>query len=355
MSIEFIGHKGQLLNFLLSKIGEETGGKTGTLIDLFCGTAAVSAAFARSGHRIIANDNLQWCSTFAEAALLNNGGPRFRTLIGALGRLNDHTPRRSFYSEIIALLNELHPIKGFFYRTYSPAAAEFCGTARMYFTAVNAGRIDAVRAKIFDWDAAQLLRRGERAALLRDLALAANKISNTAGTYGCYLKHWKAKALKPLVLEPHAPTISSQVHAVHCDDALNVATRFSADTIYADPPYTKRQYAAYYHVLETIARGDTPLVTGTTGLRPWKQWQSDFCHKKRAPAALESLIRSVQCRDFFLSYNEDGQIPSPQVKEILSIRGSVKVFSFQHRRYRSSDLVHKGPEVTEHLYHVRIH
>ena len=34
------------------------------------------------------------------------------------------------------------------------------------------------------------------------------------------------------------------------------------DAVYADPPYTKRQYAAYYHILETIAAGDRPLISG---------------------------------------------------------------------------------------------
>ena len=42
------------------------------------------------------------------------------------------------------------------------------------------------------------------------------------------------------------------------------------DTVYLDPPYTKRQYAAYYHVLETLAYGDEPEVSGVTGLRPWE-------------------------------------------------------------------------------------
>ena len=42
----------------------------------------------------------------------------------------------------------------------------------------------------------------------------------------------------------------------------------AADTVYLDPPYTKRQYAAYYHILEAISLGDEPIVEGICGIRP---------------------------------------------------------------------------------------
>lgn len=48
------------------------------------------------------------------------------------------------------------------------------------------------------------------------------------------------------------------------------------DLVYLDPPYTKRQYASYYHILETVALGDEPEVKGVAGLRPWKNLASDF-------------------------------------------------------------------------------
>lgn len=44
-----------------------------------------------------------------------------------------------------------------------------------------------------------------------------------------------------------------------------------ADVVYLDPPYNRRDYGANYHVLETLARGDTPEVKGVTGL-PKSRW-----------------------------------------------------------------------------------
>ncbi|MCZ5120468.1 DNA adenine methylase [Escherichia coli] len=34
--------------------------------------------------------------------------------------------------------------------------------------------------------------------------------------------------------------------------------QIQCDLCYIDPPYMKRQYAANYHILETLARGDEP-------------------------------------------------------------------------------------------------
>ena len=39
------------------------------------------------------------------------------------------------------------------------------------------------------------------------------------------------------------------------------------DILYLDPPYNARQYIANYHLLETVARYDSPKIKGLTGLR----------------------------------------------------------------------------------------
>ena len=142
----------------------------------------------------------------------------------------------------------------------------------MYLTEHNAGKADAIRAKIEEW--APALARAERAVLLRDLVQAVSAVSNTAGTYGCYLKTWKQRALQPLTLRPEdMPLRASDCagHEVRCEDAESVAGDLAGvDVAYLDPPYTKRQYAAYYHLLETLVTGDTPPVSGSTGLPPWQ-------------------------------------------------------------------------------------
>jgi adenine-specific DNA-methyltransferase len=244
----------------------------------------------------------------------------------------------------------LPPREGFIQQNFSPASKLNCGIERMYYTEANAGRIDSIRATIHEWEG--VLTRGERALLLSDLMRAANSVSNIAGTYGCYLKHWKKRALQQLNLARSATISSSSTHQVFCTDANRLAREISSSIVYADPPYTKRQYSAYYHLPETIAVGDEPTIKGSTGLRPWEEKSSNYCYRKKAPDALEDLVSSINCEHFFLSYNEDGQVPHDTVVDILSRYGRVQVFEAQSRRYKSSGRPHKGSTVLERLYYL---
>ena len=95
------------------------------------------------------------------------------------------------------------------------------------------------------------------------------------------------------------------------------------DTVYLDPPYTKRQYAAYYHILETIALGDEPEVDGVCGIRPWQHIASDYCYKVRAAKALARLVAQIPARRVFLSYSTEGHVPLPALGEVLQATGTV--------------------------------
>src|SRR3954471_20743662 len=190
MSIEFLGSKRRLLDFLTQRIGKHV--QEGQhFADLFCGTASVASAFRGLGLRVTANDHLALCSTIAEARLLNDGLPLFEGLLEV-----DELPRREAqhpYRTVLSLLNELPPGDGFVHRNYSPASLRHSGVSRMYFIEDNARRIDAIRRRIEVWS--PHLTRGERSLLIADLVKAASLCSNTAGTYGCFLKRWKPRAL----------------------------------------------------------------------------------------------------------------------------------------------------------------
>jgi adenine-specific DNA-methyltransferase len=88
--------------------------------------------------------------------------------------------------------------------------------------------------------------------------------------------------------------------------------------VYLDPPYTKRQYASYYHILETVALGDEPKVEGVAGLRPWKNLASDFCYKTRALKTLSRLVQSLKAQTVLLSYSSEGHIGMQDMKTELS-------------------------------------
>ncbi len=350
MSIEFLGSKDRLLSFLRECISAHSP-RGGHFADLFCGTASVADAFRSQGLRVTANDKLALCSTMAESRLLNPGTPCFEELLAA-GEVSRHDGEHP-YESVLARLSSLPPRRGFVYRHYSPASASSAGVERKYFTKGNAARIDAIRAQIAEWD--ELLTRGERSLLIADLVRAASVRSNTAGTYGCFLKTWKKRALEPIQLtRSSALSGRGRNHAVHRTDAAELAETLTADIVYVDPPYTKRQYAAYYHVLETIVCHDRPTLEGKTGLRPWASASSEFCYRRKAPDALERLVASLDAGHLFLSYSDDGQIPDCAIREILSSFGQLAVSEIPYRRYRSNSRPHRGPTVTERLYHVAL-
>lgn len=349
LSIEYIGSKRQLLDFIVDGINNGINGSPREIADIFSGTGVVSSAFKSNGFQVFANDHLATCFNLTTASLLNDKAPSFLGLDSSITSID-----RNPYISVLKFLNELPLIKGgFVHVNYSPESMKFIGYERRYFTEYNSAKIDTIRSKIGEWE--KFLTKEEKSLLLSDLIKSVTAVSNVAGTYGCYLKSWKRRALNQLELKPsNFVEGGAYSHKVTCLDAKEAISIVDTPIVYADPPYTKRQYAAYYHILETIVKNDNPVITGTTGLRDWKTHSSDFCYKRKAESALESLLKSTNCEHFFLSYNDDGQIAPERLKEILSSFGSTKIYELDIKRYRSSNLPHKGPTVIERLYHTKL-
>ncbi len=354
--IRFIGNKQRLLPFIAEKVSATVRGHPGTFADLFAGTASVSRAFKGMGYRVIANDLLKSSEVLATAALKVSGEPAFARLMRE-EPLEPGTP--SLIADpldiVLSHLNELHGVEGFFFREYAPAASGARGVARQYFTDENARKIDAIRLTIRRWQQQGLIDPVERALLLSCLMMATNAVANVAGTYGFFLRRWYGRALEPLRLVRPQITPGREDHEIHREDANRLAGKLKADVFYLDPPYTKRQYSAYYHILETIAEDDEPEVWGLTGLRPRSEdgeWSSRYCYKKKAAETLRELVDVLEGKYVFLSYSSDGHIPHEQILEILGRRGPVDVWSAPFSRYKSNNGGAAREALEERLYRV---
>lgn len=119
--------------------------------------------------------------------------------------------------------------------------------------------------------------------------------------------------------------------------AENLAATIKADLCYIDPPYMKRQYAANYHILETIARGDFPDAVGKSGLRDWWDQHSKLCTKTRGLQSFEKIISDMQCSKFLISYSEDGLFTLEQLQECFGKFGKVSVQEIDYNRFKSND------------------
>ena len=135
--------------------------------------------------------------------------------------------------------------------------------------------------------------------------------------------------------------------------AEELSKNISCDLCYIDPPYMKRQYAANYHILETLAREDEPEAIGVSGLRPWRDQYSNFCTKTKIRSSFRKIFTEMKCKDFLVSYNEDGLLTIEEIKEVFSEFGKIQVSSFKNKRFRSNDSP-LGTDLTEYLIHLKI-
>ncbi|MCM1500637.1 MAG: DNA adenine methylase, partial [Clostridium sp.] len=329
-----MGNKRQLAAFIEENIRRYTK-ECRSCMDLFSGSGSASVIFKRMGYQVYANDFLYFSTILTKAVLLNNEPPAFESIgMDFNGKSNAER-----YRQVLDFLNNLEGKRGFIFEHYSPAAIETDGVERMYFTKENAKKIDVMRQQIDDWK--NDLTDNEFALLLSDLLKAVAPVSNIAGTYGCYMKYWKKRAINPIRLNP-APFFDgckAKAADIFCERAEKLAGKFYCDIVYADPPYTKRQYGAYYHLLETIAQNDTPKISGTTGLRDWAEKSSDFCYKKRALGALELILSRVKCKYFVMSYNNEGQMIHEKIVELMSKYGNLEICETNYKKYKSNNAV----------------
>jgi hypothetical protein len=79
------------------------------------------------------------------------------------------------------------------------------------------------------------------------------------------------------------------------DDANHYINDLCGDEIvFLDPPYSSVQYSRFYHVLEAVAVGGYPIVTGTGRMPPADERpQSKYSLKKSAHETLLDLLRKL--------------------------------------------------------------
>lgn len=347
MGYRYIGSKDKLAHTLIELMLQKCP-HAHSVIDLMAGTGLFSLALRKSGFRVLASDVMTYSFHHLVVNLKLNSAPSFNGLNCVLGEGCD-------YSKVISYLNQLNPVDGFFAREYSPAGVPQEGCkSRKYFTYENAAKIDAIREIIKEWYSLGYITDIEHSLLLHDLIMAANDIANIAGTYGHYLSHFVKRSMDPLILHPTIFDIDSNIegHEIRKGYAEAIANELYADICYIDPPYIKRQYAANYHILETLAREDEPVAVGESGLRPWRDQYSNFCSKVKIRSSFDQILRNIHCNNIFISYSEDGLLPIQDLVDFLSNYGLVETHEIHYKRFRSNNSS-KGLELTEYLVYLQ--
>lgn len=311
--MNYIGSKYSLLDFLQTTIDDVTGfsdGKGYVFADLFAGTGVVGATYKKRGYRVISND-IQYYSYVLNKHLIENV-PVIQS------------------EQLLSRMNSLRGINGFIFNHYCQGS----GSERNYFEDNNGRLCDAIRTELEKLHDTDRIDDVLYYYFLASLINSIDKYANTASVYGAFLKHLKKSAAKAFTLEL-LPVIDGPKGKVYNEDINELARKVSGDILYLDPPYNARQYCANYHVLETIARYDNPVLTGKTGLRDYSRQKSEFCSRRTVASVFDDLIANAKFKYIFLSYNNEGLMGLDTIREIMSRYGKYEMFTQNYRRFKA--------------------
>lgn len=272
--------------------------------DAFCGTGAVANSL-KNQYDLIINDSMNWSVLYTRGRIMGQS-----CSFSSLG----FDPFEYFRENQVSA-------KGFFYTNYSPA-----GSDRMYFTSENAGRIDYIRKTIEDWRLKGKLTINEYSYLIYCLIEGISSVSNTAGVYGAFLKHWDKRAYKAIqflrvsenlfnAVDEDYPLIST------CQRIEDEIGDIDCDILYLDPPYTQNQYGTQYHLLETLVLNDEPELSKVTGSRPVTPMKSYWSKDIFSQVLLDKVVAETRARYIIMSYNNDGFMSKEYIESIFKRYG----------------------------------
>ncbi len=328
--MNYIGSKNKLSTFIKDTVYSVVGADLSDMVfcDIFAGTGIVGRVFKLEAKQIISND-FEYYSYVLIRNYIGNHNP---------------IPDKDL---LIKKLNNLKPVEGFIYKNYCLGG----GTGRQYFSDKNGKKIDAIRQQIEKWKINNAIDENTFYFLLASLLESSDKIANTASVYGAYLKHLKKTAQKSLILEPADFETNGNENIVYQEDSNELIKNIKGDILYLDPPYNSRQYGANYHMLNTIAKYDTFIPRGKTGLRNYKR--SAYCSKSSVRESFEELIKNARFRYIFLSYNNEGLMSDDIVKSVMEKYGKYDLRTTGYQRFKADtdkNRNHKADKTEEYLH-----
>lgn len=299
--MRYLGCKDKLLTHIKQLLIDKSLYKSGLVFfDAFCGMGSVSNG-VKYVYKIIINDILTCCTTYSKSRIIAS-----KCNFEGLG-----------FDPVEYLNANKNIFEGFFFNNYSQG-----GSDRMYFSTENAGRIDYFRWQIEEWYNSSKINNDEYIYLLGCLLESVSCVSNTAGVYGAFLKHWDSRALKSIVF---TKIITEQKNIanvdVYNDKIERIISEVDCDILYLDPPYTQNQYGTQYHLLETLILNDNPEISKITGSRSTTPMRSDWSKELKTHILLDKIIAETKAKYIILSYNNDGFMSKDYIEAIFKRYG----------------------------------
>lgn len=280
-------------------------------VDLFCGTGVVSWFVATRRELPVLSCDLQSFATTMAASVVkrtDNSGLD-QKIDSWLCRVRENRKERRGWSEAADLDCSKVPIA-----VWWKEARELCGAAGSeecgpvwrnygghYFSPTQAASLDAMMETL---PAEGRARDVCLAATITTASQCAAAPGHTAqpfkatATAGPYLR--EAWCRDPLSLVDQAAEILVSMCALRrgdtkTGDANEIARDVTEeDLVFVDPPYSDVQYSRFYHVLETIARGDCGVVSGVGRYPPpAERPSSDYSRVRASATAMANLLETL--------------------------------------------------------------
>jgi len=304
-----------------------------TLFDAFCGTGAVADSL-KGKLNVIINDMIKWSVLYTYGRLVSTDCTFDKLGFDPFEFFNSNSETR----------------QNFFYKNYSPG-----GSKRMYFSPENAGRIDYFRETIEQWKEKELIDYSEYSFLLASLIESISYVSNTAGVYGAFLKHWDPRAKKPIIFQPVESNNTEHLGIRALNGKIEeLIEDIECDILYLDPPYTQNQYGTQYHILQTLVLDDSPSISTITGSRPTTPMRSDWSKDYKSHILFDKIIAKTKAKHIIFSYSVDGFLSKSFIEASLKRYGKAETYKCKKISYSkyTNFKSRRGKEHYEYLFYI---
>jgi len=307
--MKYMGSKRHMLANGLGDLLHEHVENFDRFVDLFTGSTAVACHVAeRYDVEVVTNDLQSYSSVLAKGVLSRTKKLDVWWVWNWLNEIRDLVQSHYLYPEVSKLQNlvqkkiiesTVNASRGFCFHEEGTIFGSYGG---FYYSPLQALEIDIIRQNLPK-------NPDQKAIAFAALIQAASSCSASPGhtaqpfsptvTAGPYIVDaWNRDLINYVRMYAHdlCDRHSKNVGQSYTADANLIARKLrKTDLVFLDPPYSGVHYSRFYHVLETIARGEVAEVSGAGRYPPAADRpNSEYSKKTTSYEAMKSLLIALQ-------------------------------------------------------------